>query len=142
MTIEQRVADRYLKKTAGRMDRDLQRLLDQIEGKLSQQVSRVTMNRGHEAHQSLDKLDDVAGRARSWLEDQSAHYDGRETEMNVLEEAGELIDAMKEKIEEVQRELGDRDFHEDDADEDEIMEYMEEQVYDLETIAEGFGKLR
>jgi DNA-binding PadR family transcriptional regulator len=119
------------------MDPGLKRIIDKAESMMEDQVARITMNIGHKAHADLDKMDGVVNRVRWWLEDADADYG-----YDATEDAKELLQELKDQIEETQRELDDRELLDDDVDEDRVMEYMEDRVYELEKVVEEFGRLR
>ena len=124
-------------RVVARMDKGLQKLVDRAESKIKGQLSRITLNDAQDGHDDLDKLESIVNNLRNGTFMDASSEFGSEATQPVIEELDELLTL----IEELQREMGDRDLFDTD-DEDKVMEFMEEVAMDkLDDWVKGFGRL-
>ena len=107
--------------------------LDRAEKTLSDRVGRITLNVGWTAHSDLNEMSSAVSSVRQAIENIEGDF-GYE----LLEDCKTSLDEMTESIGETQREMLDRELTENDADEDVVMEFMEEKVAELEEAIEDF----
>jgi len=114
---------------------ELRNLVSRLSAKLEERVGRITLNLGVVGYNDLDDLSSLTGNTRCALEDADADFGYESTE-----DAKESLEELTQSIIEIQSEMLDRELTEDDADEDIVMEFMEEKVAELEEIIKGFGR--
>ncbi len=103
---------------------------------LTQRLSLVTLNVGSDAYDDLGHLITLVENLSDGL--------GFSPDVVITEEvatsfeyAREILADLVTEIDDAQRGIGDQDFHEDDADEDAVMEFMESTIATFEASVES-----
>jgi hypothetical protein len=111
---------------------EFKKFLETSEASLADKMAVVTLNNGPQARADLDAVSWQVDNIRNSLDNWDTY--------TVLEEAPSearaVLEELQNKIVEIQDELDDEEFLDDAADEDEVMEFMEDRTYFLDEIIE------
>ena len=109
--------------------------LERIASDLTSACARVTLNRAVDADSDLLALSGAIQAGAC-----TTSWGTSDLDEDAAADARSALDEMAAHVDDMRRHIDDAGWLCDDADEDEVMEYMEDQVAELETMAEEINK--